>query len=139
MKNWFLSVNSALALSAIALLAVLARLTFLDALFVSEFRSGFSADQPGPIVRAMLGFMVFFGGWIWALLAGTRGSRAGMIVALIYSLLVAFAFGLLTLIVLCPAGCAAWPAGNFIVWVALIAGLAASIALGFQLRAGRER
>ena len=139
MKTWFLSVNSAIALSVIALLAVLARLIYLDALFVSEFRNGLSEDQPGLIVRAMLGFMVFFGGWIWALLAAMRRSRAGIIVALIYSLLVAFAFGLLTLIVLCPAGCAAWPAGNLIVWVALIAGLAASIALGFQLRAGRER
>ncbi len=139
MKSWFLSLNGAITLSVIALLAVLARLTFLDALFVPEFRNMFSKDQPGPIVLAMLGFMVFFGGWMWALLSFMRGSRAGMIVTLIYSLIVAFAFGVFTLIVFCPVGCAAWPAGNFIVWVALTAGLAASIALGFQLRIGRER
>lgn len=133
MKNWLLSLKGAITLSVIALLAVLARLTFLDALFVSEFRSGFSADQPGPIALSMLGYMVLFGGWIWALLAATGGSRAGMIVALIFSVLAALGGGLLTLLVFCGlAGCAAWPVGNIIVWVALIVGLAASIALGRQ-------
>lgn len=133
MKNWLLSLNGAITLSVIALLAVLARLTFLDALFVSEFRSGFSADEPRPIALSMLEYMVFFGGWIWALLAAKGGSRAGMIVAFIFSLLVALGGGLLTLLVFCrPGGCAAWPVGNIIVWVALIAGLAASIALGRQ-------
>lgn len=134
MKNWFMSLNGAITLSVISLLAILARITFLDALFVSEFRRGFSADQPGPIALNMLGYMVFFGGWIWALLAATRGSRAGMIVALIFSLLLAFGGGLLTLLVFCgSAGCAVWPVGNIIVWVALIVGLAASIALGRQV------
>lgn len=133
MKNWLLSLKGAITLSVIALLAVLARLTFLDALFVSEFRSGFSADQPGPIALSMLGYMVLFGGWIWALLAATGGSRAGMIVALIFSVLAALGGGPLTLLDFCgPAGCAAWPVGNIIVWVALIVGLAASIALGRQ-------
>lgn len=28
---------------------------------MSEFRSGFSADQPWPIALSMLGYMVFFG------------------------------------------------------------------------------
>ena len=133
MKNWFMSLNGAITLSLVALLAVLARFTFLDALFVSEFRNGFSADQPWPIALSMLGCMGFVGGWIWALLAATRGSRGGLIVALIYSLLMAFGFGLLTLLAFCPEGCAAWPVGNIIVWVALIAGLAASVALGRQL------
>jgi len=55
MKNWLLSLNGAITLSVIALLALLARLTFLDALFVSEFRSGFSADQPGPIASGVYG------------------------------------------------------------------------------------
>ncbi len=139
MKNWFMSLNGAITLSVIALLAVLARLTFLDALFVAEFRSGFSADQPGPIAVSMLGFMVFVGGWIWALLAARGGSRAGMIVGFMFSLLVAFGGGLLTLLVFCrPGGCAAWPVGNIIVWVALIAGLAASIALGQQYFVARR-
>jgi hypothetical protein len=134
LKTRFLSLNGAVTLSVIALLAVLARITFLDALFVPGFRNGFSEDQPWPIARSMLMYMVLFGGWIWALLAATRGSRAGLITGLIYSLLLAFGFGLLTLFVFCPAGCAAWPVGNIIVWVAFIAGLAASITLGLQLR-----
>jgi uncharacterized membrane protein (DUF4010 family) len=135
MNTRLLSLNGAVALSVIALLAVLARFTFLDALFVAEFRSGFSEDQPGPIAQSMLVYMALFGTWIWALLAATRGSRAGLITGLIFSLLLAFAFGLMTILVFCrPAGCAAWPVGNIIVWVALISGLAASIGLGLQLR-----
>jgi hypothetical protein len=151
MNTRLLSLNGAVALSVIALLAVLARFTFLDALFVAEFRSGFSEDQPGPIAQSMLVYMALFGTWIWALLAATRGSRAGLIMGallaatrgsraglitgLIFSLLLAFAFGLMTILVFCrPAGCAAWPVGNIIVWIALISGLAASIGLGLQLR-----
>ncbi len=133
MKSWFMSLNGAITLSVIALLAVMARLTFLDALFVSEFRSGFSESQPWPVALSMLVYMIFFGGWIWMLLVATRGSRTGIIVALIFNLLLAFGGGLLTLLVFCPAGCAAWPVGNIIVWVALIVGLAASIALGQQI------
>jgi hypothetical protein len=135
MNTRFLSLNGAITLSVIALLAVLARITFLDALFVSEFRSGFSEDQPWPIAQSMLVYMALFGVWIWALLAATRGSRAGLITGLIFSLLLAFAYGLMTVFVFCrPMGCAAWPVGNIIVWVALITGLAASIGLGLQLR-----
>ena len=83
--------------------------------------------------------MVFVGSWIWALLAATRASRAGMIVALIFSLLMAFGGGLLTILVLCPTPCGtAWPVGNIIVWVALIAGLGASLALGQQYFVARR-
>jgi hypothetical protein len=138
MKTWFTSLNAGIALSVIALLAVLARITFLDALFVLEFRKGFSEDRPGQIVLSMLGYMILFGSWIWALLAATRGGRAGMVVALLFSLLLAFVGGLFTLLVLCPVGCAAWPAGNLIVWIALITGLAASVALMLQLWSNRQ-
>lgn len=139
MKTWFTSLNVAITLSVVALLTILARITYLDALFVSEFRKGLSEDQPWPIALSMLGYMAFVGGWIWALLAAGRGSRAGLIVALVFSLLVAFGGGLLTLLVFCPQGCAAWPVGNIIVWAALIFGLAASAALGSQLMQARPR
>ncbi len=135
MKTWFTSLNVAITLSVVALLTVLARITYLDALFVSEL----SEDQPWPIALSMLGYMAFVGGWIWALLAAGRGRRAGLIVAFVFSLLVAFGGGLLTLLVFCPQGCAAWPVGNIIVWAALIFGLAASAALGLQLRQTRGR
>ncbi len=136
MKTWFTPLkNVAITLSVVALLTVLARITYLDALFVSEL----SEDQPWPIALSMLGYMAFVGVWIWALLAAGRGSRAGLIVALVFSLLVAFGGGLLTLLVFCPQGCAAWPVGNIIVWAALIFGLAASAALGLQLRQTRGR
>lgn len=135
MKTWFTSLNVAITLSVVALLTLLARITYLDALFVSEL----SEDQPWPIALSMLGYMAFVGGWIWALLAAGRGRRAGLIVAFVFSLLVAFGGGLLTLLVFCPQGCAAWPVGNIIVWAALIFGLAASAALGLQLRQTRGR
>ena len=139
MKNQLMYVNGALLLSVIALLAFLARLIFLDALFVTQFRSGFSEDRPWQVFQSMLVFMAFAGVWMWALLASARGSRAGMIGALIFNLLFAFFYGLLTLLVFCrPTGCAVWPAGNIIVWVALVAGLIACILLGGQLRQKKE-
>jgi hypothetical protein len=140
MKAWFTSLNVAITLSVVALLTILARITFLDALFVSEFRKGFSEDQPWPIALSMLGYMAFVGGWIWALLAAKRGSRGGMIVALVFSLLVALGGGLLTLLVFCPTPCPTIsPLSDIVIWAQLIVGLAASAALGLQLRQTRGR
>jgi hypothetical protein len=139
MKARFTSLNVAITLSVVALLTSLARTTFLDALFVSEFRQKFSEAQAWPIALSMLGHMAFVGGWMWALLAAERGSRAGLIVALGFSLLIALGGGLLTLLAFCPQGCAAWPVGNLIVWAELIVGLAASAALALQLQQTRRR
>jgi hypothetical protein len=134
MRTRFMSLNGAITFGIIAFLTMMARTTLVDALFVSEFRNMLPENQPVTIGLVMLVYMVFVGGWVWSLLAAARGSRAGLIVSLIFSLIVALAGGLLTLLAFCPNGCAAWPVGNIIVWANLISGLVASIALGLQLR-----
>ncbi|MDX1992903.1 MAG: hypothetical protein SF029_10955 [bacterium] len=133
MLIWFTTLNGAITFSIFAFLTMMARITFLDAMFVPEFRNLLPEDQPVNIALMMLWYMVFIGGWVWSLLSAARGNRRGLIVSLIYSLFVALGGGLLTLLFLCPAGCAAWPVGNLIVWLNLISGLMASFALGIQL------
>lgn len=132
MKKWFMSLNGAITLAVLALLTLLAY-SFLFALFVASDEMGIREDEPVTVALFMLWTMAVFGGWVWALLASVRGSRSGMIVALIFSLLSAFLGGF-TLLVFCAGkGCAAWPVGNIIVWAGLVTGLVATVALGLQL------
>jgi hypothetical protein len=138
MTKWVTSLRGAVALSVIALLALLARITGLDAMIVMPSEMGIHEDQVLTIGLLMIGIVALFGTWIWALLAAVRGSRGGVIVALAFSLFTAFFGGFYTLVVLCQPGCAAAPVGNIIVWAELIAGLAASVALGLQLRQIRQ-
>ena len=138
MRTWILSLNGAITLSVIAFLTGLARL-MLDMRFVSEF-ADFMGNQPGQVALVMLIFMAFFGGWVWALLAAVRGSRGGLIGALVCSLLLALGEGLTTVLVFCPTPCrTVSPLGDIIIWANLISGLAAAAALGLQLRQTRWR
>ncbi len=138
MSTRFMSLNGAIALSVIAFLTGLARL-LLDARFVPEF-ADFMGDQPGQVALVMLVFIVFFGGWVWTLLAAVRGSRGGLVGALVFSLLLALGWGLSTVLVLCPTPCPTLsPLGDIIIWANLISGLVASIALGLQLVNARQQ
>lgn len=134
MLAWFMSLNGAITFSIFAFLTMMARIALLDAMFVPEFRTMLPEDRPASIVLVMLVYMVFVGGWVWSLLAASHGRRGGLTVVMVYSLFTALGGGLLTLLFLCPAGCAAWPVGNLIVWANLISGLVASFALGIQFR-----
>jgi hypothetical protein len=137
-KTWFTSLNGAIALSVLALLAFLARVMGLDAMFVLPGEMGVSQAQPGTVALIMLLVVVFFGGWIWALLAAVRGGWTGLIVTLILSLLSGLG-GAYTLLALCgDKGCAAWPVGNIVVWAELLFGLAAAAALGLHLQQARR-
>ena len=134
MKNRVVSLNGAVALAIVAFATLIARVTFLDALYVPEFRVMFPESQPAGIAGMIVIFMVFIGVWVWSLLAASRGSRGGLIVILLYSLFTALGGGLITLTAFCPIGCAAPPVGDAVVWANLIFGLAASFALGMQFR-----
>ena len=132
MKISFTSLYAAIALSVIALLSGLARL-LLDARFVPEF-ADFMGDQPGQVALVMLVFIAFFGGWVWTLLTAIRGSRGGLIGAVVFSLLLALGWGLSTVLVFCPTPCATIaPLSDIIIWANLISGLVAAGALGLQL------
>lgn len=132
MKSWFTSLEGAAALSVLALLALLARSMGLDAMFVLPGEMGVRQDQPATVAVIVLWTVALFGGWIWALLVAMRGSRKGLIAALVFSLLSGLLGGL-TLLVLCPDGCAVYPLGNIIVWAELLTGLTASLALALQI------
>jgi len=134
MKTWLLSLNGAVILAIVAFATLIARVTFLDALYVPEFRVMFPENQPIGLAVITVIFVGFIGIWVWSLLMASRGSRGGLIVILLYSLFTALGGGLITLTAFCPIGCAAPPVGNAVVWANLIFGLAASFALGIQFR-----
>ena len=133
MKSWLVSLNGAVTLAIVAFATLIARITFLDALYVPEFRLLFPENQPVGIAGMIVIFVAFMGIWVWSLLAAARGSRSGLIVVLLYSLFTALGGGLITLTAFCPIGCAAPPVGDAVVWANLIVGLAASFALALQL------
>ncbi len=70
-----MSLNEAVTLSTIAFLTLMARLTFLDALYVPEFRTILPENQPVTIALTMLVYMILVGGWVWSLLAAARGRQ----------------------------------------------------------------
>jgi hypothetical protein len=133
MKTWLVSLNGAVSLAILAFATLIARITFLDALYVAEFRVMLPENQPISIAVMIVIFIVFIGVWVWSLLAASHGSRGGLIVVLLYSLFTALGGGLITLMVFCPVGCAAPPVGDAIVWANLFVGLVASFVLGLQL------
>ena len=130
MKNWFLSLHGAMALSVTALLTFLGRL-FLDWRYESQLLG--PAGSFEEAVNVLL-FLAFTGGWIWAMLAAIHGSHRGLIASLVLALLLDVAFALVTYAVFCPPGCRGFPNLWPWSWAQLILGLLAAIALVFQLR-----
>jgi pyruvate/2-oxoacid:ferredoxin oxidoreductase beta subunit len=79
--------------------------------------------------------MAVFGGWLWGLLAATRGSRRGLIIALGFDLLLWLGIAVGTLLAYCPSPCdTAWPLMEIANWANLLFGLLAAVAAGLHLR-----
>ena len=130
MKAWFTSLNVAITLSVIAFILSISR-TFLDFQFV------FPETSPslGMVAIAIGFYTIVFGGWLWALLVGVQGRRAGLIAALLFALLLPFGGGIATLVAFCPTPCAT--AGGLMEianWANLITGLLAAVVVGLRLR-----
>ncbi len=132
MRNWLLSLNGAITLSAIAFLTFLGR-ALMDWRY--EYPNQDPAgnwDMPGALI-----YVVLTGGWLWGLLAAMRGNRRGLIGCLIAVLLLDVAFALATFFFFCPpwtdcrGSSSVWPW----IWLNLISGAAAAVALALQLRA----
>jgi hypothetical protein len=135
MKVSFLSLNVTILLSGIAFLTGVARL-ILEVRFVTEIVSAMPENKPGQVALVMLPIVMFFGGWLWALLAASRNNRAGLIAVLIFNLLLTFAWGLATAVAFCPTPCATVaPLTDIITWSNVIIGLIAAIAVGLYLLA----
>lgn len=129
----FISLNAAVALSTVAFLTGIARL-ILEVRFVPEIMNAMPENLPGQVALVMLIPVAFFGGWLWALLAAVRNRRRGLITSLIFSLLLAFGWGLPTAVAFCPTPCATVaPLTDIITWANVITGLISALATGAYL------
>ncbi|MAG36923.1 MAG: hypothetical protein CL878_11870 [Dehalococcoidia bacterium] len=141
MTRLFARGNLGVTLSVLAILVFVAR-AILDWGFVPEFTE---AASPGTVAGATLLYMVLVGGWIWAVLAASHGARAGLIGALVSSALLSLGIGIGTALAFCPTPCRTiWPLMEITNWAGIIVGLAACVALGFELwrptiRSGEDR
>jgi hypothetical protein len=129
MKNWFTSLNGAIALSVMALLSEIWR-GFMDAMFVLPNDFG----DEGIMNLAAVIFTVLFAAWAWLLVLASRSSRGGLIAAFAINGLVWLAIPVSWLFFYCPAACRA-DAGlfNLANTLNLIFGLLAAISLGIQI------
>ena len=129
MKNWFTSLNGAIALSIMALLSEAWR-GFLDAMFAIP------VDFPDATLMnlAAVIFVALFAGWAWALLVASRGSRGGLMAAFTINAVVILIIPVSWLLFYCPSTCRS-EAGifNLANTLNLILGLLAAIALGIQI------
>ncbi len=135
MKNWFTSLNGAIALSITALLSEVWR-GFLDAMFVFPNDIG---DESFMHLAALI-YTVLFAGWAWSLISAANGNRRGLIAAFIINLLVWLMIPVSTLFFYCPVDCLANAGWIFSLanTLNLLFGLLAAVALGLQLRRSRE-
>jgi hypothetical protein len=129
MKNWFLSLHSAITFSILALITEAWR-GFLDAMYILPVEY---PDESLLNMAAVI-FTILFSGWTWALIAASRGSRSGLWAAFIINLLVLLAVPVSWLFVYCPAACQA-EAGifNLANTLNLIFGVMAGLTLGVQI------
>lgn len=112
--------TATLILSGLALLSLLTR-TFIDYRFVyAEMNYGARALSFVTVFN-----LVFYGGWIAALVAASHAGRRAMYVLMAYSALLV-AFGLVTMISLCPSPCRTfWPIGEIAIWSNVLIGVPA--------------
>lgn len=136
MKNWFISNNGAITLSAIAWLTELFR-AWLDMLFVYNTEAFVNAqiDGTSTIVVTFI-YTAVFAGWAYSMHSALLGSRGALIVTFVLNALVWLAIPLPWILFYCTGECAA-NAGilfNTSNWLNLIFGVLAAVALVFQFR-----
>jgi heme/copper-type cytochrome/quinol oxidase subunit 3 len=134
MKKSFLSLNAIILLASLAYLSGIARL-ILEVRFVPEIMNAMPANQPTQGALVMVIFILIFSGWLWALLAASRDKRRGLIGLLLFSLLLAFGWGVPTVVSFCPTPCATvWPLTDIVTWANIIMGAIAALAIVLYMR-----
>ena len=137
MKNWYTSLNGAITLSVIALFTEVWR-TIADSIIeYSRVLTGLHA----PALAALF-FTVYLGSWAWSLVSAARGSRRGLIAALVLSVLIWLVIPVPSFVVYCRPGPCWERAGALYIIVntlMVIVGLLAAIALGLQLKQARGK
>lgn len=128
MKNWFNSLNGALALSFCAVLVFLWSALLDMALVWAPFN--LSMWQIGLAALFLTGLI---GLWLWALGAAMRGSRRGLIGAAIFAILLVL-YALMDWISYCPTTCPRLPIYYLVNALNLSLGFVATVALVMQIR-----
>lgn len=128
MKNWFTSLNGALVISFCAVLAFLWSALLDMSLVWATFN--LSMWQIGFGALILVGIV---GLWLWGLAATLRGSRRGLVTAIIFAILLAL-YALMDWIAYCPTTCPRLPVYYLANALNLGLGLAASVALVIQIR-----
>src|SRR5512143_816370 len=100
MKSMFTSLNGAVMLTVIALLAELAR-AFVD----FEWEYSIVLNSAGAVLLGALLYTAVFGMWAWALLRAARGSRRALFAALGINVLILLAIPAGALLFYCPSPC----------------------------------
>jgi hypothetical protein len=125
------------ALSSLSLLLILERI-FLDFRYVALEMEAPQAFMPFTLPY-MVGAFLLIGGWIWALLAASKGSRAALIALAAFSALNLF-FALSTMATLCPLPCqTASPITDILVILELVISVAAILSAGLAWWTGRAQ
>jgi hypothetical protein len=120
--------SAALILSGLGLLSFLTR-TLIDYRFVFA-EVGFGERELGYVTLFTL---VFYGGWIGALVAASHAGTKAMAVLMAYSAMLV-AFGLYTMTTLCPSPCRTfWPVGEISIWSNVLIGVAATALAAISL------
>lgn len=136
MKNWFTSLNGAIALSAFAWVTEIWR-AWLDMLFEYPNPSIVNATIDSGITLVItLIYTAIFAGWAYAMHSAARGNRGALIATFVVNAFVWLAIPVGWIIAYCTGPCVA-NAGvlfNLANWLNLIFGLLAALPLALQLR-----
>ena len=126
MKTWITSIDGAIALSVIALLSFIGYAFLESRYFLRDWTPSVSAAAV-----QMLVLLALVGGWLWALFAAVGGSRRGLVIALVFSAVIAIVM-LYDLVLYSPVQYG-WPLVQIMLWVTFLASAAAITALAYQL------
>lgn len=111
----------------LALLSFIAYAVLVSRYVLEELTPGITAAAVETLV-----VIAIVGGWVWGLMAGAAGSRAGLIAALVFSFLPAL-FTLYDLVFQSPIRLG-WPLLQIVVWATFILCAIASATMIIQLR-----
>jgi len=129
MMKWIRSSNGMIVLSFLALLSLLFRSYADTAYILPGDYSGFGTNFS---ILWFFGYTAILGGWIWTIVAAGKDSRGGLITLLIYSIVVALVFGVLSLLIF-----VSYPVEILIYGSNLLFGSIAFVSVLFRLRTTR--
>lgn len=129
MKNLFLSLSGAVALSFVHLLIEMWR-SLLDFTYVLP---GYTGSQVNTMAAIAFLYTGIFAGWLLSLKNAANGMRGGILGTLLFGALFWIGIDLGTIFFYCPGGCS-HVVFDISTWVSLVVGGAALYGLAVNLR-----